>query len=63
MGVSERAGNLWELTVEDGTIRALSDLQGKRGVLEPDALATDGDYMYFSWAENLGDIGVMDVAQ
>jgi len=50
-----------ELTVEDGTSRAISDHSGRRGVLERDALASDEDYLYFSWAENLGDIWVMDV--
>jgi len=29
--------------------------------LGPIALATDGNYLYFTWEDDLGDISVMDV--
>ena len=60
--VAERAGNIWRVTVEDGTEQPLTDLTGRRGSLS-DALATDGEYLYFTWGEDLGDLWVMDVVQ
>ena len=55
--------NLWSLSVEDGSMRQLTDLQGKSGRLQGNALATDVEYLYFTWEEDFGDIWVMDVAQ
>ena len=63
IGVAERAGNIWGFSVEDGTEQPLTDLTGRRGTLSPLALATDGEYLYFTWGEDLGDIWVMDVVQ
>ncbi len=37
-----------------------TDLEGRRSFLD-NALATDGQYLYFHWRENIGDILVMDV--
>ena len=45
------------------TERPVTDFRGRRGTLNEFALATDGDYLYFVWEENLGDIWVMDVVQ
>ena len=39
----------------------MSDFSGKRGNPGVYALATDGQYLYFTWEEDLGDIWVMDV--
>lgn len=55
-----RDDNLWTVTLEDGREFPLTDLVGRPGQLGPH-LATDGDYLYFTWAEALGDIWVMDV--
>ena len=63
IGRGESAGNLWAISVEDGTERALTDLEGRRGQLGSRGLATDGHYLYFRWDEDLGDIWVMDVVQ
>jgi hypothetical protein len=41
----------------------LTDLEGRRGHLGTQGLATDGRYLYFRWEEELGDIWVMDVVQ
>ena len=38
----------------------MSDLAGRRGTLGW-GVATDGRFLYFSWAEETGDIWVMDV--
>jgi len=38
----------------------LTDLVGRPGQLGSH-LATDGDYLYFTWQEALGDIWVRDV--
>ena len=56
-----REESLWELSVAGGSIRLLIDLKGRYGSLEPDGLATDGQYLYFPWEEDTGDLWVMDV--
>ena len=52
---------LWAVTLEDRRERLVADLSGKLGSLGRFALATDGEYLYFTWEETLGDIWVMDV--
>ncbi len=61
IGSGERAGNVWVLSLKDGEERPLTNLASRRGSPAPNALATDGDYVYFAWQEDLGDIWVMDV--
>ena len=56
-------GNLWTASVEEGQERRLTDFAGKPGRLGPYAIDTDGDYVYFTWRNDVGDIWVMDVAQ
>ena len=51
----------WVASVQDHTERLVVDLSGKPGAEGRYALATDGDYLYFTWEERLGDIWVMDV--
>lgn len=51
------------LTIEDGTDRQLMDFSDKTGDISPDAFDTDGEYLYFAWREDQGDIWVMDVVQ
>ncbi len=60
-GQNERADNIWALSAEDGTEHPVTDLSGRYGRLEPISLDTDREYLYFIWAEDLGDIWVMDV--
>ncbi|HYT68168.1 MAG TPA: hypothetical protein VEL51_17195 [Vicinamibacterales bacterium] len=36
---------------------------GKRGNVTAGPPATDGQYLYFNWRDDLGDIWVMDVAR
>ncbi len=53
--------NIWRLSLDDGTERRLTDLGGdRRGGFEG-SMSTDGQYIYFPWSANLGDIWVMDV--
>jgi len=52
--------DLWRLSLKDGTVSRLTKLEGRRGNLSAD-LATDGQYVYFTWREDDGDIWVMDV--
>jgi TolB protein len=52
--------DLWMVPPEGGDARKLTDLSGKRGSMALD-LATDGQYLYFTWREDAGDIWVMDV--
>lgn len=54
-------GNLWAVSVEDGSERPITNFSGKPGNLGAHGLATDGNYLYFTWEEDLGDIWVMDV--
>ena len=61
IGARERSGSLWALSLEDKSERPLTNLADKRGRLGEEGLATDGQYVYFRWEENLGDIWVMDV--
>ncbi len=60
-GQNERADNIWALSAEDGTEYPVTDLSGRYGRLIPISLDTDGEYLYIIWAEDLGDIWVMDV--
>jgi len=47
----------------DGSEKTVADFSGKRGHLSTFALATDDQYLYFGWEEDLGDIWVMDVVR
>ncbi len=55
--------NIWAVSLEDGREYPVTDLSGRHGSLYKFSLATDGDYLYFDWEEDLGDIWVMDVVQ
>lgn len=57
-----REGNLWALSLEEGSKHSMTDLAAKRGTLGW-GLATDGQYLYFTWAEETGDLWLMDVAK
>ena len=61
VGRGERGGNVWTVPIDGGVERAVTDLSGRRGGIQSEALATDGEYLYFAWGEDLGDIWVMDV--
>ena len=52
---------LCEMPLDDGKERVVADLSGKIGRPQFDSLATDGEFLYFSWAEEVGDLWVMDV--
>jgi hypothetical protein len=55
--------NLWSVSVESGRRRRLTRLEGRRGKLGAFALATDGQYLYFTWRQDVGDLWVMDVVE
>jgi Tol biopolymer transport system component len=52
---------IWAVNVEDGTERALADLTGRNGWMDPYSFAAGGDFFYFSWGEGTGDIWVVDL--
>ena len=39
----------------------MTAFEGRRGSVTGYAYATDDQYLYFTWEEDLGDIWVMDV--
>ena len=55
----DAAENVYEVPLEGGAERALTDFAGKRGDLGYPQ--TDGDFLYFSVDEDSGDVWVMDV--
>ena len=52
--------DIWAHSLTDGTERRVTDFSAKRGNLY-NSIETDGEYIYFSWGEDLGDLWVMDV--
>jgi hypothetical protein len=48
--------------MEDGREYPVTDLTGRLGD-QGHSIATDGEYLYFTWEEVLGDIWVMDVVR
>jgi len=54
---------LWTRSLDDGTERQLADLSGRGSFIYQDTFDTDGEYLYFGWREDQGDIWVMDVVQ
>ena len=52
---------LCELSPKDGEEQLVVDLAGRRGMLDRFSLAADGEFLYFSWEEDEGDLWVMDV--
>ena len=61
VGLAQKAGNLWALLVDDRREAPLTNLTGRRGILQTTALATDGKYLYFTWRDDLGDMWTMDL--
>ncbi len=53
--------DLWIVPAAGGEVRKLTDFSGKRGSMAGACLATDGQFLYFTWLEDAGDIWVMDV--
>jgi TolB protein len=59
-GHREKAGNLWATSPESGTESRLTDFVGRRGGLSFN-LATDGQYLYFHWDEDVADLWAMEL--
>jgi eukaryotic-like serine/threonine-protein kinase len=57
------ARNVWTVSADGKTERAMTQLRGRYGFLDVNALSTDGRYLYFSWREDLGDIWVADLVR
>ncbi|MFC2075527.1 protein kinase [candidate division KSB1 bacterium] len=55
-----RNGNIWEVPVEGGPERQITNLSAKYGS-SVSLWAADRQYLYFTWGEDTGDIWVMDV--
>jgi len=63
VGLREQANNIWQLSLSNRDERPVTDLAGKRGRLGGPGLATDGQHIYFTWEDPLGDIWVADIGQ
>ena len=60
---TERAGDLWEVDLESGEERRLTDFGKRHGRLGNFALETDGRYLYYLWEDDVADLWVMDVVR
>jgi Tol biopolymer transport system component len=58
----EGRGNLYEKEFGGSAERQLTGLAGRSGYLAG-LNDTDGEYLYFTWSEDFGDLWVMDVDQ
>ena len=47
--------------MSNGTEHPVTDFEGRPGNLGGHGLATDGEYLYFTWEQDLGDLWVMSV--
>ena len=56
-------GNLLVASIENGQERPLTDFTGKPGGPGAITIDTDGEYVYFTWRDDVGDIWVMDVVE
>jgi Tol biopolymer transport system component len=63
LSARDRIRNIWVLSLDDGEERAVTDLRGRSGRLPIDALAVGEQYLYFGWAEETGDLWLMDVVE
>jgi len=63
VGLQAQANNIWQLSLSNRDERPITDLAGKRGQLGVPGLATDGQYIYFTWQDPLGDIWVADIGR
>ena len=61
VGSRGKLNSIWRVAIEDGSERPMTDLRGRRGSMGPTAIATDGNHLYFTWEDDLGDIWVMDM--
>ena len=59
----ERPGlNIWRVASSGGSERPVTNFVGKRGFLGP-TIATDDHWLYFTWRDDVADIGTMDVVR
>jgi len=57
-----RGTDIWEVSIDSGDERRLTDFRGRIGQLSRN-FDSDGEYMYFVWREDVGDIWIMDVVR
>jgi TolB protein len=56
--------NFQAFSLKGRSTRPVTELAGRRGTLGgQQSPATDGEFLYFTWRDDLGDIWVMDVVQ
>jgi len=60
-GEDEGGWEIWAVPVDGKRARPMTALSGRRGVIGNWGLATDENFIYFTWKDDIGDIWVMDV--
>jgi hypothetical protein len=63
VGLAEKVGNLWALSVDDRREYPVTNFAKRRGFLQQTVLSTDGKYLYFAWRDDLGDVWTMDLVE
>ena len=58
---ADRGSNIWALSLDDGREHSVTDFTGRPGRPGAFALATDGEHLYFTWENLVGDLWVMDI--
>ena len=53
-------GEIWELSVKQGSVRPVSPLANRRGVLWNDLFTVRGNQIIFAWQEENSDLWLMD---
>ncbi len=58
-------GNVWEIVPDtaSASARAVTNLAGRPGGLQQLGLATDGQHIYFTWMNDIGDVWVADLVE
>ena len=59
-GSANQSSNLWVISAEDGTTRSLIDFKGS--LKEPVTLASDGERIYFTLWERIGDLWMAELS-
>jgi TolB protein len=60
LGEGECKDTVWALSITGREVRPVTALTGRSGEMGRSGLATDGQFVYFTWEESRGDLWVAD---